>query len=113
MASIAARDASRPELTQGVDESSSRAGEAVADVRPALLPSRPFVDPDPFRELVYPSVIEAKRAIADLLGTPLGQLAAEERAAIDAILQETLERSLVLARVRSHFAAPRSGGGRC
>jgi hypothetical protein len=87
--------------------------EAVAEAQPAPLPSRPFVDPDPFRELVYPSVIEAKRAIADLLGTPLGQLAAEERAAIDAILQETLERSLVLARVRACFAAPRSGGGRC
>jgi hypothetical protein len=87
--------------------------EAVTEAQPAPLPSRPFVDPDPFRELVYPSAIEAKRAIADLLGVPLGQLAAEERAAVDAILRETLERSLVLARVRAHFAAPRSGGGRC
>ena len=65
---------------------------AAADARPAPLPSRPFVDPDPFRKLVYPSAIEAKRAIADLLGVPLGRLAAEERAAIDAILGETLER---------------------
>ena len=66
--------------------------EAAAEARPAPPPSRPFVDPDPFRELVYPSAIEAKRAIADLLGVPLGRLAAEERAAIDAILGETLER---------------------
>jgi hypothetical protein len=44
---------------------------------------------------------------------PLGQLAAEERAAIDAILGETLERGVVLARVRARFAAPRSGDGRC
>ena len=87
--------------------------EAVADARSASPPSRPFVDPDPFRELVYPSAIEAKRAIADLLGVPLGRLAAEERAAIDAILGETLERAVVLARVRARFAAPRSGGGRC
>ena len=87
--------------------------EMAANQRSALLPSRPFVDPDPFRELVYPSAIEAKRAIADHLGVPLGQLAAKERAAVDAILRETLERSLVLARVRAHFAAPRSGGGRC
>ncbi len=57
-----------------------------AEVGPTPPPSRPFVDPDPFRELVYPSAIEAKRAIADLLGVPLGRLAAEERAAIDAIL---------------------------
>ena len=58
-------------------------------------------------------MIEAKRAIADLLGAPLGQLTAEERAAIDAILGETLERGVVLARVRARFAAPRSGDARC
>ncbi|HEX6144239.1 MAG TPA: IS481 family transposase, partial [Geminicoccaceae bacterium] len=88
--------------------------EAVADARPAPVPSRPFADPDPFREFVYPSALEAKRAIADLLGVPLGQLAAEERAAIDAILHETLERGLVLTRVRAYFATPRSkDGGRC
>ena len=78
------------------------------------MPSRPFADPDPFREFVYPSALEAKRAIADLLGVPLGQLAAEERAAIDAILHETLERGLVLTQVRAYFATPRSkDGGRC
>ena len=88
--------------------------EAVADARPAPVPSRPFADPDPFREFVYPSALEAKRAIADLLGVPLGQLAAEERAAIDAILHETLERGLVLTQVRAYFATPRSkDGGRC
>ena len=87
--------------------------ETATNRQPALVPSRPFVDPDPFRELVYPSAIEAKRAIADLLGAPLGQLTAEERAAIDAILHETLERSVVLARVRARFATPRSGDGRC
>jgi hypothetical protein len=93
--------AGRPELETAVGR------------RPALVPSRPFADPDPFRELVYPSAIEAKRAIADFLGVPLGQLAAEERAAIDAILNETLARDLVLARVRARFSAPRSGDGRC
>lgn len=87
--------------------------EVVANPEPAPTPSRPFVDPDPFREFVYPSAIEAKRAIADLLGTPLGRLADEERAAIDAILKETLERSIVLTRVRAHFATPRSGDRRC
>jgi hypothetical protein len=86
--------------------------ETMIERRPALVPSRPFVDPDPFREFVYPSAIEAKRAIADLLGTPLGRLAAEERAAIDAILNETLARDLVLARIRARFSA-RSGDGRC
>ena len=87
--------------------------EGIVDQRSAPLPSRPFVDPDPFREFVFPSAIEAKRAIADQLGTPLGQLAVEERAVIEAILRETLERSIVLARVRAHFTTPRSGGSRC
>jgi hypothetical protein len=86
--------------------------ETMIERQPALVPSRPFVDPDPFRELVYPSTLEAKRAIADLLGVPLGRLAAEERAAIDAILNETLARDLVLARIRARFSA-RSGDGRC
>src|SRR3954447_20763459 len=75
--------------------------EAVAAVRSSPPPGRPFADPDPFREFVYPSAIEAKRAIADLLAIPLGRLTAEERAAIDAILRETLERAVVLTRVRA------------
>ena len=37
-------------------------------------PTRPFVDPDPFQELTFPSVIDAKRAIADYLKQPLGRL---------------------------------------
>src|SRR3954453_18667172 len=70
-----------------------------AEVRPTPPPSRPFVDPDPFRELVYPSAIEAQRATADPLRLPLGRLTAQERAATPAILREPLERGTVLARV--------------
>lgn len=33
-----------------------------------------FHDPDPFQELCYPSVIQAKKAIADYLGIPLAKL---------------------------------------
>jgi hypothetical protein len=59
------------------------------------------------------SPIAAKQAIADALGMPLGRLAADQRAAIDAILREALERSAVLARARSVLAADNGEGGPC
>ncbi len=36
---------------------------------------QPFADPDPFHELAFPSVLDAKRAIADHLALPLAKLA--------------------------------------
>jgi hypothetical protein len=81
---------------------------------PCLPPARrPFEGADPFREPMFPNPIAAKQAIADALGLPLGRLAADQRAAIDAILRETLERSAVLARARSVLAAGNGGGGPC
>jgi hypothetical protein len=38
---------------------------------PESLPTQPFIDPDPFQELTFPSVIAAKKAIADYLVMPL------------------------------------------
>jgi hypothetical protein len=78
----------------------------LADAGRSLSPvaRRPFEGLDPFDEPVFPSPIAAKRAIADTFGTPLGRLAPEQRAAIDTILRETLERRAVLARVRRVFA---------
>lgn len=80
-------------------------GEAVGslvDAGQSLSPlvRRPFEDPDPFHEPAFANPIAAKRAIADAFGTPLGRLSPEQRAAIDAILCETLERRAVLARAR-------------
>jgi hypothetical protein len=81
---------------------------------PSLPPARrPFEGADPFREPMFPNPIAAKQAIADALGMPLGRLAAERRAAIDAILREALERSAVLARARSVLAADNGEGGPC
>ena len=65
---------------------------------------RPFDGPDPFHEPAFGNPIAAKRAIADAFGTPLGRLSPDQRAAIDAILRETLERRAVLARVRPVLA---------
>ena len=84
-------------------------GEAVGslvDAGQSLSPlvRRPFEDPDPFHEPAFANPIAAKRAIADAFGTPLGRLSPDQRAAIDAILRETLER-----RARA-LAAPRAEG---
>jgi hypothetical protein len=39
---------------------------------------QPFTDPDPFPQLMFPSALEAKRAIADHLGMPLAKLLPEQ-----------------------------------
>jgi hypothetical protein len=66
-------------------------------------PSVPFVDPDPFHELRYPSVIAAKLAIADYLGKPLAKLTDEDRAYIDSLLKDSLERRTIITCVRGYF----------
>ncbi|MBV8398690.1 MAG: IS481 family transposase, partial [Acetobacteraceae bacterium] len=77
------------------------------------LDRRPFSDPDPFQQLAYPSPLAAKHAIADELGMPLARLSAEDRAFIDALLRDTLEKSAVLTRVREHFRPTGAGVGSC
>lgn len=77
------------------------------------LDRRPFTDPDPFQQLAYPSPIAAKHAIADELGMPLARLSAEDRAFIDALLRDTLEKPAVLTRVREHFKPAGSGVASC
>ncbi|MDJ1185875.1 IS481 family transposase [Roseofilum sp. BLCC_M143] len=67
----------------------------------------PFADPDPFQEFTYPSVFAAKGAIADYLALPLARLSQSERAFIDDLLSETLEKKLVLERVRHYFRTQR------
>jgi hypothetical protein len=69
----------------------------------ASLPSQPFVDPDPFHEITFPSVIDAKRAIASYLGQPLAKLPPEQLDYINALVGETLQKQEVMARVRDYF----------
>jgi hypothetical protein len=47
-------------------------------------------------ESLYPNAVAPKLAIADALGLPLGRLPEEQRAWIDALLHETLDRAVVL-----------------
>ena len=65
--------------------------------------STPFLDPDPFQEFTYPTVLLAKRAISDALGQPLARLEVEQRAFIDGLLNETLQKKTVMERVRQYF----------
>lgn len=67
------------------------------------LSSQPFVDPDPFQEITFPSPLAAKRAIADELGQPLAKLSAEQLRQIDDLLAQTLDKQQVLAQVRAAF----------
>jgi len=71
------------------------------------LPHQPF-DNRKF-EYHFPSVIAAKLAIADDLATPLAKMSDEDRAFIDSILTETLNRSEALARIRDYFRNRQSG----
>jgi hypothetical protein len=77
------------------------------------LDRRPFHDPDPFQQLVYPSPFAAKHAIADELGMPLARLSVEDRAFIDALVRDTLEKPAVLTRIREHFKPAGAGAESC
>jgi hypothetical protein len=63
----------------------------------------PFRDPDPYQEFTYPSVLLAKHAISEYLGLPLAKLTTEQKAFIDALLLETLNKKAVIEQVRSFF----------
>ena len=63
----------------------------------------PFQDPDPFCEFTYPTVWAAKSAIADDLALPLARLSESERAFIDELLEETLNKKTLLEKVRHYF----------
>lgn len=66
-------------------------------------PGQPFADPDPFQEFTFPTVVAAKRAIADELGMPLAKLLRELMNEIDALLTRTLRKTEVLEHVRTHI----------
>jgi hypothetical protein len=65
--------------------------------------TQPFVDPDPFHELTFPSALDAKRAIADHLALPLAKLAPEQLAALNTLLEETLAKPRVWDHVRRYL----------
>ncbi|MDC8756912.1 IS481 family transposase [Janthinobacterium fluminis] len=90
---------------------SALAGSDVHLAPPAAampLPHQPF--DAAAHEYHFAGAIAAKLAIADDLARPLAKLAPADRAFIDQVLAETLNRSVVLARVRDYFRNKQSGG---
>jgi hypothetical protein len=77
--------------------------ELVGVLAPVDVPRQGFVDPDPFHELTFPSALDAKLAIADYLGQPLGKLPADQLEALHALLATTLRKSEVFEHVRRHI----------
>jgi hypothetical protein len=64
---------------------------------------QPFVDPNPFQEVTFSTVIAAKLAIADYLARPLAKLSSEQMAYIDAVLSSTLNKQEVMKQIRDFF----------
>ncbi len=102
--------ADRIETLAGLLQVSRKALEHFPEITPVSgprdLPAVPFTDPDPFHELAYPTALAAKRAIATFLGTPLAKLPAAQLERINAIVADTLDKKLVLARVRDCMNQP-------
>jgi len=67
-------------------------------------PSIPFADPDPFQEITFKNIVEAKLAIAAYLGYPLSRLHSAQMNYVNKILAETLDKKIIMAQVRSYFA---------
>jgi hypothetical protein len=85
-------------------------GEAEASTAPAAALARtPFADPDPFREIAFPTAVAAKQAIADFLGRPLARLPPEALAQLDAALAGSLRKADVIDYARTHLK-PLLGG---
>ena len=70
---------------------------------------KPFHDRDPYQEFTYPTVLFAKGAISDYLAKPLAKLSTEQIAFIDALLAETLNKKVIIERVRSYFYSNKGG----
>jgi hypothetical protein len=71
-----------------------------------VIPSLPFDETDPM--LFFKNHVEAKLAIANELAIPLAKLSEQDKVWIEQMLTETLERSQVIARVRSYFREQRN-----
>jgi hypothetical protein len=64
---------------------------------------QPFIDPNPFQELTFSTVIAAKLAIAEYLARPLAKLTSEQMAYINAVLLTTLNKQEVMKQIRDFF----------
>lgn len=73
------------------------------------LPMQPF-EPVPIRDVCFPTIVAAKLAIANELAMPLAKLSEHDRQFIDNMLSETLERAVVLTKIREYWRNKKQGG---
>jgi hypothetical protein len=76
----------------------------------------PFDEPDPFDQRHFKNRIEAKTAIAKFLGRPLARLPPEELTHVNNILEQSLEKTIVMAEVKAYFTLSLNshiGGSEC
>lgn len=71
----------------------------------AGLPVRRTPFPEPAADTAFATPLAARFAIANQLGLPLGRLDEADRAFINALLAETLDRAVIADRVRERFQA--------
>jgi hypothetical protein len=65
--------------------------------------SVPFTCPSPFDQTTFKDTTEAKTAISHWLGYPLGRLLPEQIAKINAIINESLDKKVVMVQVKQMF----------
>ena len=70
------------------------------------LPRVAFADPDPWGEIAYANVLSARRAIADQLRRPLGELGDEDLAFITELVGRTLNKIEIETAIRARFIRP-------
>ena len=73
----------------------------------APAPSTAFIDSDPFNEVTYENTIKAKVAISKYLGKPLTLLSQGDRDIITSILAESLDKKIVMAKIKEYFTNTR------
>jgi len=66
--------------------------------------SVPFTLPDNYEATLFKNTIEAKTAIANWLGFPLGRLMPKQIAKINEIVAESLDKKVVMAKIKQLFA---------
>lgn len=74
------------------------------------LPVRRTPFPEPVIETTYPTPLAARVALAEQLRRPLGSLPEPDRAFIDELLAETLDKTIIADRVRERLQTKRKEG---
>lgn len=84
-------------------EAVSGALQPAATAQVVPLPRVTFADPDPWGEIAYASTLSARRAIADQLRRPLGELGREDLDFIAELVGRTLAKREIEAAIRARF----------